>query len=57
MQCAKGVSKMIEKTLHNDILKQGFLSKKNITKRMTQLRSFNHQIVVKLSAQNSSQLL
>ena len=46
MQNAKGVSKTVEKTLHHDLFKQCLLSKKNFTKRMSQLRSFNHQIVV-----------
>ena len=45
-QSAKGVSKTVKKTLHHDLFKQCLLSKKNFTKRMTQLRSFNHQIVV-----------
>ena len=45
-QSAKGVGKSVKKTLNHDLFKQCLVSRKPVTKRMTQLRSFNHQIIV-----------
>ena len=45
-QSAKGVQKCVKKTLHHDLFKSCLLSKVNIKRPMTQLRSKNHQIVV-----------
>ena len=43
-QSAKGVSKTVKQTLDRDLFKQCFLMKKNFTKILTQLRSFNYQL-------------